>query len=100
MRYLPFDQEKHFGPRPWSWSTDDEVLRAWEAGHGHDVRLKCYVEYSCQAIENYVELLEEAVARVRALCAERQVPGADSMVDVGEIWPSEVLSALGDVQNT
>ncbi|MGH3447216.1 MAG: hypothetical protein ACRDP4_06295 [Nocardioidaceae bacterium] len=47
--YAPFDQAKHLGPKP--WHTQDPALVAWEEAHGHDTRLKCYVEYGCRVIE-------------------------------------------------
>jgi hypothetical protein len=48
-RYRPWDQEEKLGEPP--WSKDDPKLQAWEAAHGHDVRLKCYPEFGCQALE-------------------------------------------------
>ena len=57
--YLPFDQKKHLGLRPW----DDDAVEEWEEGHGHDVRLKCYVEYGCRAVENEHEWLKEQIER-------------------------------------
>lgn len=44
--YRPFDQRRWLGDPPWS---GDELI-AWETAHGHDVRMKCYVEYGCQAV--------------------------------------------------
>lgn len=53
MNYKPFDQDAHLGEPP--WSPDDPALQAWEKAHGHDVRLKCYVEFGCQVIEPALE---------------------------------------------
>lgn len=49
--YLPFDQERHLGDPPWFGPT----LKAWEEGHGHDARVKCYPEFGCQAIQNQAD---------------------------------------------
>ena len=51
--YEPFDQDKWLPAPP--WRPDDPALIAWEKAHGHDVRLKCYVEYGCQVIESTLE---------------------------------------------
>jgi hypothetical protein len=68
VRYLPFDQDEHLGEPP--WKPTDPALVAWEAAHGHDVRLKCYVEFGCQAIENEADMLRDTLDRVRAAVAE------------------------------
>jgi len=47
--YSLSDQEEKLGPPP--WHEDDPAVQAWEAAHGHDVRLDCYVEYQCMQIE-------------------------------------------------
>lgn len=60
--YEPFDQDTRVGPPP--WSPADPALRAWEAAHGHDIRLKCYVEHGCQVIESALE------ARIDSLQAD------------------------------
>jgi hypothetical protein len=60
--YEPFDQAAQLGPAPWS---DTPSLEAWEFAHGHDVRLKCYVEFGCQVIEPTLE------RRIAILEAER-----------------------------
>jgi hypothetical protein len=44
--YQPWDQEEKLGPPPWNWQ--DKRVLAWEEAHGHDVRLKCYVEFGCR----------------------------------------------------
>src|SRR3954469_2172352 len=59
--YEPFDQEARLPPPP--WSPDDPALKAWEAAHGHDVRVKCYVEFGCQVIE---ESLEREIDRLES----------------------------------
>lgn len=61
--YKPFDQEEHLGDPPWEKNA---ALEAWEKGHGHDVRLKCYPEYGCQAIERERERLEDEVRNLKA----------------------------------
>lgn len=62
--YRPFDQDRHLGPPP--WSGDDPAVQGWEDAHGHDVRLKCYPEFGCQAIEYERQAMEEVVGAVRA----------------------------------
>lgn len=44
--YEPWDREEKLGGPPWLQSNPAVV--AWEAAHGHDVRLKCYVEFQCR----------------------------------------------------
>jgi hypothetical protein len=61
--YLPWDQEKWLGEPP--WKADDPEVIAWEAAHNHDVRLKCYPEYQCRAIENKLELVEAENEQLR-----------------------------------
>lgn len=48
-KYTPFDQEEKLGPPP--WDPLDEQLALWERAHGHDVRIKCYVEFGCLVVE-------------------------------------------------
>lgn len=60
--YYRFDQDEKLGPPPWS----GPALDAWEAAHGHDVRLKCYVEFGCLLIEAEVDRLRAEVERLRA----------------------------------
>lgn len=64
VNYEPFDQEHWIGEPP--WHEGNPAVKAWEAAHGHDVRLKCYVEYGCQVIEPTLE------RKVEALTAELQ----------------------------
>jgi len=59
-RYEPWDQYEKLGREPW---VENAALAAWEAAHGHDVRLKCYVEFGCQVIE---PALERQVETLRA----------------------------------
>src|SRR4051812_5912474 len=79
--YEPFDQEARLPPPP--WSPDDPALKAWEAAHGHDVRVKCYVEFGCQVIEESLEreidrlesqnqALQEESDRWRLIAAENE----------------------------
>lgn len=58
--YAPFDQIAKLGERP---HTDDDAIKRWEAGHGHDFRQKCYPEFQCAAIESH------AMAVVKSLLA-------------------------------
>lgn len=56
VRYQPWDRYEKLGEPPWS----GPALKAWEAAHGHDVRLKCYPEFGCQLLhgeEEFQELL-------------------------------------------
>lgn len=66
MEYLPFDHDVWgLGDLPPHAEQTEEVRQAvtdWEAGHGHDIRLKCYPEYGCQALLNEIELLQQVVA--------------------------------------
>ena len=57
--YSPFDQDAHLDRPP--WSPDDPKVQAWEAAHGHDVRVKCYPEFGCQAIEAEAGRLRDAL---------------------------------------
>jgi len=47
--YTTFDREAHLGASPWN---DPAAISVWEQAHGHDVRLKCYVEFGCVVIES------------------------------------------------
>lgn len=60
MNYEPFDQGKHLGLRPWPHGPE---RRAWEEAHGHDARVKCYVEYGCRVIEPTLEYKIEQLER-------------------------------------
>lgn len=69
--YVPWDQGEKLPPPP--WSPDDPDVRAWEQAHGHDVRLKCYVEFGCQVIEPALEArIEQLEGRIEQLLAERE----------------------------
>jgi len=69
VTYRPWDREEKLGKPP--WKPDDPQVIAWEAAHGHDVRLKCYPEFGCQPLEAARERLEEAAdALVREGCRE------------------------------
>ena len=52
--YLPWDQHRHLGDPPWK---EGDTMDAWIAAHNHDPRVKCYVEFGCQAIDNHYEFL-------------------------------------------
>jgi hypothetical protein len=54
MLYEPFDQDKWLVHGP-PFVANDPAVIAWEKAHGHDVRLKCYVEFGCQVIEPTLE---------------------------------------------
>jgi hypothetical protein len=47
--YTTWDQ----GEPPWG----DDVVYAWEAAHGHDIRTKCYAEFGCQLLVDPVDVL-------------------------------------------
>lgn len=71
--YRPWDQGRHLGPPP--WKPSDPALVAWEAAHGHDVRLKCYAEFGClvlSAAEGDEAFLLAADAREVELLADRE----------------------------
>jgi hypothetical protein len=69
--YEPFDQAKWLGEPPWS----NPALERWEAAHGHDARLKCYVEFGCQVIEPTLEREIESL-RARLSTAEEALHAA------------------------
>ena len=73
MRYHPFDQHEKLGNPPWS----GPVLEQWEQAHGHDVRLKCYPEYGCQAILADYELLEDVIDEIAKILDDAGVPRHD-----------------------
>jgi hypothetical protein len=93
--YRPFDQEEKLGPPPWPYS---EALTAWETAHGHDVRLKCYVEFGCMVIEPWLESIIDKLNReVNQLRAENDrlrmdVINAKAAADVFE----RTMKAAGD----
>jgi hypothetical protein len=58
----PFDQIRWLGDPPWG----GPLLAEWEAAHCHDARVKCYVEYGCQAVEVEAERLRARVAELEA----------------------------------
>lgn len=59
----PFDQERWLGEPPW---RDDAKVQEWETAHGHDVRLKCYPEFGCAAIEHESDAREERITELEA----------------------------------
>lgn len=65
--YRPWDRDEKLGPPP--WSRDDPKVKAWEAAHGHDARLKCYSELGCGLVEQGLEAerdrYREALERIR-----------------------------------
>ena len=67
----PFDQYRWLGEPPWKSGM---AVEAWEKAHGHDVRLKCYPEYGCLAIENelirHQEMVVELRHRIKSLAGE------------------------------
>lgn len=68
--YEPFDQHVHLGTKPW---TDVDAIEKWEAAHGHDVRLKCYPEFGCQAIEQAKDRAEQRVSELEQQMADARV---------------------------
>ena len=60
--YKPWDREEKLGPPPW-WPGNSKVM-AWEAAHGHDVRLKCYPEFGCKLLEPAHERLFAAARKI------------------------------------
>jgi len=87
--YEPFDQEAWLGKPP--WKPTDAALIAWEAAHGHDVRLKCYTEFGCYVGESVLErerdVAQAALDRVRALCddAEASHRPYSRILDVNDV---------------
>lgn len=81
-KYKPFDQADHIGDPP--WSPADPAVQAWEAAHNHDVRLKCYVEFGCQALavehEDLADENERLLADNERLRTER-----DRLIDPDDI---------------
>ena len=65
--YRPFDQKKHLQGPPW---TSGLELEAWEEAHGHDVRVTCYVEYGCKALDDHYEELKSVVEEQEKLLEE------------------------------
>jgi hypothetical protein len=63
LAYMPFDQERWLPDPP--WKPTDPALQAWEKAHGHDVRLKCYSEFGCQAIEKALDHATVELDRLR-----------------------------------
>ena len=59
--YRPFDQARWLGEPPWSGPE----LEAWEQAHGHDVRVKCYPEYGCQAIDYELAAVKDELDAAR-----------------------------------
>jgi hypothetical protein len=39
---------------------NESNIAAWEAVHGHDVRMKCYAEYGCQLLLDPVDAIAAA----------------------------------------
>ncbi len=67
--YFPFDQASKLPTPPWHMADDLPALKAWEAAHGHDVRLKCYPEYGCQAVQACLDRVTELIAHARRISA-------------------------------
>jgi len=68
-RYRRFDRLERLGEPPW----EGPPLAAWEAAHGHDVRLKCYPEFGCRLAD--VDSLPTAEGWVWCETLERPVHG-------------------------
>lgn len=63
-KYEPFDQEQKLGERPWFVP----LVEQWERQHGHDVRLKCYVEFGCQVLDaDSVDLVRRLAAALESV---------------------------------
>ena len=90
MSYRPFDQDKHLPPPP--WQPSDPALQAWEAAHGHDVRMKCYPEFGCQAIQAALDAVEELVANARKISsgASMSIYVTDVELALGIAYPGTV----------
>ena len=84
--YRPFDQDRWLPPPPWKPALP--ALVNWEAAHGHDVRMKCYVEYGCQAIQYEADALADEVARLRSVVA-----GVEALAD-----RLEAEAAMDDIE--
>lgn len=65
--YRCWDREEKLGSVPEGGfkPTDPKVI-AWEAAHGHDLRLKCYPEFGCLLIPDF----EDMVDRVQRVLAD------------------------------
>ena len=68
--YRAWDREEKLGPGPWLL---DSKVSAWEAAHGHDVRLKCYPEFGCYLAWNRLEEAARVVVAQADLCATDDV---------------------------
>jgi len=80
--YQPFDQDEKLGPPPW---PDGPSLTAWEDAHGHDVRLKCYVEFGCQVIVTSLEAERDALNdEVDRLKANQMPDGGEWRTEYGQ----------------
>lgn len=66
-KYEPFDREKWLGV--WSngsWEHPQNIP-AWEAAHGHDIRVKCYPEFGCLVVDvPWAKLLVSLAAALSA----------------------------------
>lgn len=87
--YRPFDQDKWLPAPP--WKPDLPALVAWEAAHGHDVRMKCYPEFGCLAIGYENDALHEEVVRLREEAESLMARVAQLEADARE--QSEVASS-------
>lgn len=60
--YRAWDRDEKLGPVPeGGFKPDDPKVVAWEAAHGHDLRLKCLPELGCQLSYVLVEDVTEAL---------------------------------------
>lgn len=78
--YRTFDQYEKLGEPPWS----GPALEAWEKAHGHDVRLKCYVEFGCQIIAEDNERMEQEIADLKSRLAAAEQAVAQLTASVEE----------------
>lgn len=67
--YRPWDQDTWLSEPP--WNPTDPALMAWEAAHGHDVRMKCYPEFGCMALNYEADEVRAERDELRAALAER-----------------------------
>lgn len=103
--FKPFDQRAripHYYTANWREALSPEELeeramaiQAWELGHGHDTRLKCYPEFQCQAVEGYAHYLIDGLLKKLELVSETSVTAVD-VTELRELLDRVEETAEGD----